>query len=191
VVLSLSFVSDFKFWGAAGWQLIRLKISAGQFKTARPLHFPYTSLPFLYLFPPTQAMAHPTPNRPLPPVRLLTHGVSSLTVRHLASGEIIMLRLPLQILGPGSFISPSAITGSTNNNYHPCIVLKSHMTGNSWILDLFICCSFTQLSDPVTFIASLTQEQRKQFIPLPWTPALDTPTEFGAPLSILGYYPRK
>lgn len=136
-------------------------------------------------------MAHPTPNRPLPPVRLLTHAVSSLTVRHPASGEIIMLRLPLQILGPGSFISPSAITGSTNNNYHPCIVLKSHMTGNSWILDLFICCSFTQLSDPVTFIASLTQEQRKQFIPLPWTLVLDTPTEFGAPLSIPGYYPRK
>jgi len=125
-----------KFWGAAGWQLIRLKISAGQFKTARPLHFPYTPLPFLHLFPPTQAMAHPTPNRPLPPLRLLTHGVSSLTVHHPASGEIIMLRFPLQIPSPGSFISPSAITGSTNNNYHPCIVLKSHMTGNSWILDL-------------------------------------------------------
>ncbi|KAF8242529.1 hypothetical protein K440DRAFT_116962 [Wilcoxina mikolae CBS 423.85] len=70
-------------------------------------------------------MEYVVPNAPLPPVRPLANGVPDHTVRTPVVGEIIMVHLPLIISGPGSLLSPSALTGANTSNYHPCVVVSS------------------------------------------------------------------
>lgn len=50
------------------------------------------------------------------------------------------MRLPFNMSGPASIISDSAINGSSNYNYHPCIVVGSfvgtHSVINPFIVDM-------------------------------------------------------
>jgi len=145
---------------------------------------------------PSICMAAFQPSRPVPPVRPIVHGVLDRSVRTPIFGEIIMVRLPVLVSGPGSIVSPSAITGANTTNYHPCIVVSSNIVMNPnvgmpvWNLEVFICRSFTELDDSANFVASLDPSLKQQLIPLPWIPALDTPSEFGDPLSVPSYNSR-
>jgi hypothetical protein len=101
-----------------------------------------------------------------------------------------MIRLSFSMGGPPSIISESAISGSTGANYHPCLIVGQRMESN-WALEVLICRSYSSVSDGVAYINSLPESARKHFIPLPFHPRPDTPTEFGSPLSIPGYLARR
>jgi hypothetical protein len=132
---------------------------------------------------------------PLRPFR--PDGARDLSIRLPGKGELIMIRLNFSMGGPASIISESAISGSTGANYHPCLVAKTSaqfnrlLRVNIWSLKVYICRSYSSVSDGVAYINSLPESARKHFIPLPFHPRPDTPTEFGSPLSIPGYLARR
>ena len=126
-----------------------------------------------------------------PPLRPFRQdGTTDDSVRLPQIGELVKICLNFSMGGPPSIISESAISGSTGANYHPCLIVGLR-TGYDWSVKVFICRSYSSVSDGVAYINSLPESARKHFIPLPFHPRPDTPTEFGSPLSIPGYLARR
>ncbi|KAF8250252.1 hypothetical protein K440DRAFT_659692 [Wilcoxina mikolae CBS 423.85] len=132
-----------------------------------------------------------TPNNTLPPLRPYVHGAWDPAVGLPPRGSVIIIRLPFSMPGPASVISSSAVSGATRYNYHLCIVINSMGGFHDWELDVFVCRSFSEQLDPISYVSGLDQLTSKYLIPLHWDPALPTPAVFGAPLSLPDYIPRR
>lgn len=139
-------------------------------------------------------MAAPIPSHPLAPLRPYVNGERDMNVHLPAIGELIMMRLPFNMPGPTSIISNSAISGSNERNYHPCLVIRMVLDDDCWEVEVYICRSFREKSDPVSYVRSLPPSDYNLFLPLPscYIPPPDTPSGFGAPLSFNNsYYSQK
>jgi hypothetical protein len=128
-------------------------------------------------------------SRPLPPpLRPYSNGMPVANVRLPHIGELIMIRLPFDMRGPPSSLPHSALSGATRRNYHPCVVLSTLQTLDSWHVIVYVCRSYVYDPNPASFVLSLPPNEFDYLLPVPSNPRPATPAAFGAPLSFDSTY---
>lgn len=132
-------------------------------------------------------MAATTPSYTLPPLRPFINGVRDRSVRIPETGEIVLMRLPCDMPGPVSIISSSALSGSDDRNYHPCIVVGSFVGMHSWEVKIYVCRAYSTSPDSASYVSSLPPAMRNQLLPMPYHPRPSTPMGFGASLSFRNF----
>jgi hypothetical protein len=123
--------------------------------------------------------------------------VNFLTIPPPGIGDIVMLRLPFEVmLGLPSQISSSALSGATGSNYHMCVINTIIPTSCRMLLiKCWVCFTFSSHPNPINYVNSeLGSEWSKFLLPLPGNPSgpiPPTPIDFGASLYVKDFVTSK
>jgi len=96
--------------------------------------------------------------------------------------------LPFDMHGPPITLPHMALSSTTRQVYHPCVVHPRLQTVHSLHVVVYVCRSYVHAPDPVSLVRSLPPNEFDYLLPVPLNPRPATPAEFGDPLSFDGTY---
>ncbi|KAF8532074.1 hypothetical protein BDD12DRAFT_869109 [Trichophaea hybrida] len=99
-------------------------------------------------------------------------------------GQLIKIRLPGALAGPGSVLSKSAVSSATQYNYHSALVTSSsrNVREQYFTVQVYPIPSYSNSSDAALWISQQPSDIQRLHIPLEPADPTTTPTVFGAPL---------